>query len=404
MSEAASTDSPKPQLGEDAERPLWQRIGLRRGLWIGAGLAVLAGFVLRATAPAPQPQAGDPDVGLSVQTVLVEPARVDHQVEVAGLVEARRRVELFAEEGGRVIEVGAEELDQVEAEGLLLRIDPLAAEVRVARSEAALARAESELELAGANLGRRRNLAKSRVSSESDLDEATSAQRVALATQRAAEADLREARDALAKRTLMAPFAGVLRSFPVEVGEYVSPGQRVAELLDVSHVRMEIGLRDRDVVAVRPGAPARVEIQALPGETFTGSVLRVAAASDPQTKKFPVQIEVANPEGRLLPGMVARVRLDLGEARLATLIPREAVLDEFGLAFVYLAEPGADEHTVARRRRVRVRDVPFQPTVLEVEAGLDRGDRIVTTQLRQLREGARLAVRESGVARAEERP
>jgi membrane fusion protein (multidrug efflux system) len=361
---------------------------------------VALGAWLRATAPEPEQVEADAARGIAVRTEPAALVPLQPRIQISGMVEARRRVDLFAEQSGRVLETGAERLDRVEEGQLLLRLDPLAAEVEVARAEAALAQAKSELDLARANLERLRSLASSRVSSEKDLDQAANDERVALATWRAADASLRDARDRLEKKTITAPFAGVLREFPVEVGEYVAPGERVAELLELSRVRIEIGLRDREAVAVSAGAVARVEAEARPGERFEGTVTRVAGAADPKTRKFAVQVELANPEERLLPGMIAKVELDLGQGREALLVPREAVLDEFGLAFVYVVEPGGPDGAVARRRRIEAKPVPFQPGDMEVTAGLSDGERIAVTQLRQLADGARVEPRTALARRA----
>ena len=114
------------------------------------------------------------------------------------------------------------------------------------------------------------------------------------------------------------------------------------------------------------------------------------------SKKFPVEIELPNPDARLLPGMVATVILDLGEAELRTVIPRDATLDEFGLRFVWVVErDGSDGHWVARRRRVAVRPLPFRPGEFEVLSGLAEGEEIAITGMRQLRDGER--VRRGGV-------
>ena len=69
--------------------------------------------------------------------------------------------------------------------------------------------------------------------------------------------------------------------------------------------RTSIGLSDQEVVAVRAGQGAQVSVAAYPDREFKGRILRVGAASDPSHKKFPVEIEIPNPERRLLPGMLA---------------------------------------------------------------------------------------------------
>jgi membrane fusion protein (multidrug efflux system) len=367
--------------------PERRRLGLRVVLLGAAGLLLAGAFALFATAPRPEvvePTGARP---MRVDTLQVQAEAVRPRARLAGVLEPRRDVELFSETRGRILAVGAEELDRVSEGQVLLQVDPTLARISVERAEASLARTRSELELARLNLERRRSLVEREVASEAQLDAAENAERIAAAALREARAQRDEARDQLAKKTLAAPFDGVLRQFPVEVGEYVREGQQVGEILDLSAVRISAGLSDRQIVAVSAGAPARVDVEAFPGEAFAGSVLRVGSASDPGTKKFPVEVEVPNPDTRLLPGMVARVNLDLGSAELATLIPRDATVDEFGLRFVFLIETkGAG--SVVRRQRIEVRDMPFRPGVFAVLQGLTPGDRIAITGIRQLRDGA----------------
>jgi RND family efflux transporter MFP subunit len=353
-----------------------------------AALLVAGGLLLRSTAPEPEvvAAAGAQPIPLRVLEVRRESLRP--QVEVSGLLHARREVEIFAETEGKVVEVGAEELDRVVEDQLLLRADPLLAELAVTRAEAALARARSQLRLAESQLERQDTLAGSAVSSESVLDEAQNSQRVASAAVDEARASIAEARDQLAKKTVLAPFAGVLRSFPVKAGEYVRPGERVAELLEVDRLRITIGLSDREVVAIEPGARAQLSVEARPGTAFEGVVLRVGGATDSQTRKYPVQIEVPNSEGRLLPGMVARIRIELGQAVDVMAIPRDAVAEEFGLLFAFVVEEDPSGQFLARRRRLKVRDVPFRPAELAVIEGLEPGDRVAVSSLRQLSDGA----------------
>lgn len=373
--------------------------GLRFGLLAG-GVALLAGaFLLLATRPEPDTvsAAGEEGALRSVEIRPVHPLEVRQRAELAGVLEARRSVRLVAETEGRVLEVGAEALDVVEADQLLLRVDPLLAEVAVERAEAELARRSSEHRLAEANLERRRSLSEREVVSDAMLDDAENAARVAAAALREAHARLREARDALAKKTVLAPFAGVLRSFPVEVGESIRNGQELGELLDVSSARTTVGLADHQIVHVEPEQSVDVVVEALPNRTFAGTILRVGRAADARTKKFPVEVELLNADGSLLPGMVVRVVLELEAPRPRLVVPRDATVDEFGLRSVYVVEPSEETGVgVVERRRVHVRPLPFRPADLEVVSGLAAGEAIAVTGVRQLEDGERVRVRRGG--------
>jgi membrane fusion protein (multidrug efflux system) len=308
-------------------------------------------------------------------------------VVVSSVIGPRRRVRLTSETSGRVLAVGAEELDFVAVDALLLQVDPLNAEVALRRAEAAVARTESELGLARTSLERQQLLAERAVASDSALDDATNRSRVAQATIQEARATLEQARDDLAKKTLRAPYAGVLRSFDVEPGEYVREGQELGELLDISAARIEIGVSDRQIVALRPSQPVEVEVEAYPNERFDGVILRVGAAAAADTRQFPVEVEIDNSERRLLPGMVASVRIDVSQPVARIVVRREAVRSEFGLYFVYVVSADEAGRARARHRRVEVRDLPFEPALVELVSGVEPGEEIVFTGAHALRDG-----------------
>lgn len=360
----------------------WNRI-----FYAVAALFILAGVALSMSAPAPEGREAAGIQPVSVRSHRIEARTIQPMAEVAGLLEARREVELFSEAEGKVVEVGAEELDRVEAGQLLFRMDPLLAEIELKTARASLARARSERKLAASNLERQSRLRGNSVASEAAYDTAVNADAVAAAALEEARARLAAAEDALGKKTITAPFSGTLRSFPVRVGEYVRSGERVGELLEVDRLRLTVGLADREIVSVEVGAEARFEVEARPGERFTGRVERRGAALDDATRKFPVQIEVDNTDGRLFPGMVARVRLALGDPALRVAIPREAVQSEFGVDSVFVLVPGGDGVIRAARRRVDVRAIAFRPVEVEVTAGLVDGERIALSGHHQLDEG-----------------
>ena len=364
----------------------------RTAMLVATAVLLAGGFALFATAPDPGAGATEPVSALAaaapVLALEIRAEPLERQVRKDAVVEARRRLVLISETRGRVLALGADELDAVEAGQQIVRIDPTLAESALERAEAAVARAESELDLAARNLERWGELAERDAGSLSRRDDAVNAERVARANLRDARAQRLEARDQLAKKTIAAPFAGVLSSLPVEVGEVLQEGKTLGELLDVSTARLVVGLADREIASIEAGQAVEVEVAALPGERFSGTVRRVGAAADELTKKFPVEVELPNPERRLLPGMVASATLQLGAAAPARLIPRDASVEQHGLRFVYVLER-AEESGVyrARRRQVELRPVPFRPADFEVVAGLEAGERIAGSRVRDLRDG-----------------
>ena len=365
-------------------------VGLKLVFLVLATAGIAGGLLLRATAPDPEALPPAQAQAPSVETYTLEARAFQPRTTVTGLLEPRREVEIFSEMNGRVISVGADEFDRVEAGQVLVEMDPLLARVAVNRAEAAIARAKSEGILAHAQLKRNQGLAKVDVASRAALDQAENAARQARAARLEAEAALAEARDRLDKMVISAPFAGALRDFRVEAGEYLRPGERVAELLDVDALRVRVSLTDRQIVSIVPGIEANLEADARPGDAFTGRVISIAGAADSTSRKFPVLVEVENTQGRLLPGMVARVDLSLGKVRPSMTLPLDAVLEEFGLQYVFVVEE-APQGWAAVKRRIEAHVIPFRPTELEVSAGLAEGEQIAVSAVRQLRDG--MAVR-----------
>jgi len=359
-------------------------------------LLVLGGLILRATAPEPDPvsAAGVAAAALEVGSLQVATVLHPDRVLVSGVLEARRSVRISSETSGRVLEIGAEALDRVEEGQVLVQIDPLRARVAVDRADAAVTRATSELSLARTSLDRQQSLKDRAVASESAFDDASNRQRVAESAIRDAQAQRDQARDELAKKTIRAPFAGVLRSFRVERGEVVRVGQEIGELLDLGTARVTIGLSDRQIVSVEAVTPVSVEVEAYPNEVFEGRVLRVGSAADEGSRKFPAEIEIDNADRRLLPGMVARVALELDAKEPRLLLPREALVREFGLGFVFVIDTEEGGESRVHRRRVSARDLPFDPTLIEVDSGLRDGERVAVSGVRALRDGMRVRIRD----------
>ncbi|HAC78683.1 MAG TPA: hypothetical protein DCG06_00180, partial [Deltaproteobacteria bacterium] len=337
------------------------RSSLRRKL-LGTGLVLLAGFVvLLATAPdGGDSGAPSPDRGRRVvSSTLVSEQLVDAEVRLSGILEADREVRLSAESSGRVVVMGAQALDPVTKGQILLEIDPIPAEIAVRQAQAQVDRTESELALATAQSRRSTSLAEREVLSQSEIDSTESRLGVARAALASARAQLDRALDDRAKRTIRAPFSGVLRSFQPQEGEFVRTGQEVGELVSLDLLTLEVGLTDRDIAWVPQGSTAEVFVEAMPDRVFKGVAQRIARAANADNRKFPVEIEVPNIDRNLRPGMVAQARIELARSTRILAIPREAVLSQLGVTSVFLSEDEPDTDLQRLRQiPIRVRPVP----------------------------------------------
>jgi RND family efflux transporter MFP subunit len=155
---------------------------------------------------------------------------------------------------------------------------------------------------------------------------------------------------------------------------------------------MVANLVEKDFRRVQTGAPALVEVDAFPGEQFTGHVSRVAPVFDPATRTATMEIEVPNPGYRLKPGMYARVRLTAERKPDALTVDRAAVVDVQGRRGVYVVEEG----DVARFREVETG--LSNPERIEIVSGVAEGTRVVTTGALAIRDGERVLAAEAARA------
>ncbi len=349
---------------------------------------VLIGMGLRQTVFAPEPI-----------EVKVEPARrgrVEATVtnSKAGTVEARRRSRIASEIGGQVVEIAHREGDRVPAGEALVRLSPKshAAQLELAAQGVAVARAGYEdaclrRDRARRELARTEALAESSIASEDRLDELQyrfDSARVACNGARAelarAEAQRSSAETELGKTVIAAPFAGIVAEVNVEVGEWVTPSPPlltsppVIDLIDPTSIFVSAPMDEVDSGAIRPGQPAKLTIDSRPGETFMGSVLRVAPyVLDEEAQNRTLEIEVALEDRSLaetlLPGTSADAEVIL-EARDDVLrVPTSALMRE---EKVLVLEGG---ELVEREIEVGLRNWQF----VEVRSGLDEGERVVVS-------------------------
>jgi len=316
----------------------------------------------------------------AVRAALVRTAApaVEDVVDLADLpadLRPLRRAVLAAEVPGTVEAVRVEKGQAVRRGQELVRVDTRALEQAVAEAEALYRQADADHTRAQ-NLFERRSITKK------DLLAAVTARDVA-------EVRLASVRLDLDKSKVKAPWSGRVADKKVEVGDYVTPGQPVVELVDVSRLEVRAPAPSSDVPYLEVGAPAVVRVDAFPGETFEGEVVRLAAELDPGARTLDVEVEIANRDGRLKPGMLARVEIPRRTFQGALLVPLAAVVDLGDRRVVYVVEDGR-----AHRREIQPGPVVGERVV--VREGLTAGDRVVVEGTRNVAEGQAVREAETG--------
>lgn len=318
---------------------------------------------------------------VNVRTVVLRPGDFVDRIQVTGNTQARRSVELAAEVSGRVERLGVEKGDRVAAADTIVKIadDEIRARLKEARAQAALARETFE---------RRRRL----YEEESAISELSFLQARYDAEQAEGRVEALEAR--LEKTVVRAPFGGVVDARPVELGTMLAPGDPVATIVDLRPLEVTAGVPERYVADVSAGDSARVSLRFSGAETLPGRITYVGASVDPDTRTFPVELSVPNPELEVKPEMVASVTLVRRRLRDVLVVPQDAVLRTEGGFAVYVVESAADGIEVARRRAVKLG--PRERERVVVEEGLEPGDRLIVAGHQQVADGDRVPVLEEG--------
>src|SRR5690606_30258293 len=150
---------------------------------------------------------------------------------------------------------------------------------------------------------------------------------------------------------------------------------------EISRLRLVANVVEKDLRLVTVGDPAKVQVDAYPGDEFTGRIARVAPVLDPATRTAAIEVEVPNPDTKLKPGMYARIFLTIEEHQSATLVPRNAVVDFEGSRGVWI--PSGEN----KAEFVQVQIGLENDRQVEITKGISPGDRVITAGAASLRGG-----------------
>jgi HlyD family secretion protein len=325
----------------------------------------------------------------------------------AGTVRAQRRAQLSPEAGGQVVAIPFREGQAVARGDVVLRLDDTvqSASLDLARRDLETARAERErtclaAQRAARELERGRRLAEERILAEDSIDQLDTSAREGAAACQAADARIERAAAAmevaaadLRKRTLVAPFDGLIAEVSIEIGEWTTPSPPalpvppVLDVLDPSSLYVSAPIDEVDSARIVVGQPVRITVDSFRDRGFPGTVRRIAPyVLDVEEQNRTVEIEAdftAPPPDRLLPGTSADVEVLLEVHEDALRVPTPAVME--GQRVLVLEEGVLRE----RHLTVGLRNWDFT----EVLGGLEEGELVVTSLDRpEVRAGAKARV------------
>ncbi|RLA05666.1 MAG: hypothetical protein DRQ54_07760 [Gammaproteobacteria bacterium] len=246
-----------------------------------------------------------------VTSVTVQSATLASQLKLTGSAEARRHSVLSAELAGLVSELFVDDGDHVAAGDPLLKLRDQPTQLEADFQRAGQQRANASVKLARLKEKRQGELLKSQAAAQDSYDIAEAELRRATADRTAAEASVALADDELQRHVIKAPFAGVISRKQTEVGSWVRPGDPLLVLDEMAVLRITAPLPQRYYSRVSDGASVVLEFPALPGEKISAAVTSKVSAANPNSRTFPLLIDLPNPDNRLAPGMSVDIHVSL---------------------------------------------------------------------------------------------
>lgn len=323
---------------------------------------------------------------------LVPVARVearDVPVEIRAPVDLRPLVQ--ADVGSKTLgyldAVLVDRGDRVARGQLLALVRPSDLPDQLAAARSTLVQAQSSTALARTNYERAKQLAPEAVVSQQELQQAQSQFASAEAAQQAAQAQIAAVAVRLGETRIASPLTGVVVQRRLDPGTLVGPpgGGAIVTVARVDTLRVFITVNERELSGVSVGKDAHVEVDALPGRTFTGKVVRLAPALDPATRTLDAEVQLDNRSGELYPGMYGRGAIVVETHPRMPVVPVGAVVLSNKQAFAFVVDPGGD---VVHRRAVTLG--VDGGDWFEVKAGLHAGDEVVTGGAEALADGMKI--------------
>jgi RND family efflux transporter MFP subunit len=195
-----------------------------------------------------------------------------------------------------------------------------------------------------------------------------------------AEAQLALARKNLSYANIPAPIDGYVSERTADLGEYVSPQQKVATIVRTNPLRIRIDIPEQAIPEVRVGQSVSVTTSAWPDKNFAGRVARIAPNVSATSRTLTVEAEIENSGGALKPGQFATVRLLQERAEPAVLVPARAVVTEAGVSRVFVIKDGHAEQRLVQTGQT-------EGDLIEIKTGVAADEQVATSSLEQLSDG-----------------
>lgn len=336
---------------------------------------------------------------MAVESALAARHAISDSITVVGNLIGEATVDVVPRTAGRIESVLVKLGDRVTKGQTVVKLEDRAIREQVNQvqanidvNDATVVSRENDAKVAQNNLERARTSFERGLLSKQGLEDADSRYNSAVSQVTVAKAQLvstkarlDELSVTLSDTNVVSPVDGFVSKRNLDPGAFAGTNTPVISVVDIGVVRMVANVVEKDFRRIDRGGQALVEVDAFPGEQFTGQVSRVAPVFDPATRTATMEIEVPNPGFRLKPGMYARVKLITGRNANALTVPRAAVVDIDAKRGVFVLDKDVARFT-------EIESGMSDGERVEVLKGVPEGARVVTTGALAIRDGDRVQV------------
>lgn len=306
-------------------------------------------------------------------------------IEAIGTVAAVQGVTVSTDLPGTVESIAFTSGQTVREGTVLVRLD-----TRQERSQ--LAAVQAQRDLAALNFSRMKDLLDERVISRAEFDKA-------MTDEKHSDAQAGEIRTTIARKTIRAPFAGVLGLRQVNLGQYLAPGDPIVVLQSLNPIHVNFGVPQQQAADIRVGSRVRLTTDETGGREFAGRVTAIDAVVDEATRNVQVQATLQNPRHELRPGMFVQTELVVGSPRSVVALPATAIsYAPYGDSVFVVSDmkgPNGASYRGVRQQFVKLGGA--RGDQIAVLDGVKPGDEVVTSGVFKLRNGAAIQINNSVV-------
>ena len=316
----------------------------------------------------------------AVTTIVAQQEEWPATLSIIGTMAAVQGVTVSADLPGTVHRIAFES-------GRSVRQGDVLAELDTRQERAQLAAIEAQRDLATLNYNRMKGLLSDRVISQAEFDRA-------VAEQKQTDAQVGEINATIQRKTIRAPFSGLLGIRQVNLGQYLAAGAPLVPLQSLNPIYVNFGVPQQDVAQIRVGHRVRITAGDVARVELAGRVTAIDALADQTTRNVQVQATLANPDGKLRPGMFVQTELSLGSSRSVITLPASAInYAPFGdSVFVVTDLKGQDGQTYRGVRQQFVKLGSARGDQIAIGSGVKPGEEVVTSGVFKLRNGAGVVV------------